>query len=284
MDDLWGNAWGSPEDAKDEKKPVVWSAPQKARTDDSQEDDLSVPSWASTGPGIRWDEPSATPSPLWSTSHRGASAQQDWSLDDNPYGDIPLGNSSQAELPNDDSSNDLEPDPAPPITQSDDIPASPPSVELEIEEEVVSPQPLSSVPTPRSSPPPSPNAFGTFVAGVEHSDVVPFSSERGSLGSQLYSNEWDSPWKSAPAVVEDESLQHAGDEWESAKTRQLEMDRRVVRVYSFACFSYSTVLTPASHQNYFRASFSIWRTSRRTLGQVFQMKLNQNGRGNGILA
>jgi hypothetical protein len=238
MDDLWGNAWGSPDDAKDEKKPVVWSTPEKTKTDDSQEDDLSVPSWASTGPGIRWDEPSATPGPLWSTSHPIASAQQDWSPD-NPYGDIPLEDSSQAELPNDDSSNDLESDPTPPPTQSDDIPASPPSVELEVEEEVIPPQVLSSVPTPKPSPPPSPNAFGTFVAGEEHSDVVPFSSERGSLGSQPYANEWDSPWGSAPAVVEDESLQHTDDEWESAKIRQLEMDRRVVSV-SPSLFSHTT--------------------------------------------
>jgi hypothetical protein len=90
--------------------------------------------------------------------------------DDNPYGDIPLGNSSQAELPNDDSSNDLESDPTPPTTQSDDIPASPPSVELELEEEAISPQAPSSVSTPRPSPPPSPNAFGTFIAGAEHGD------------------------------------------------------------------------------------------------------------------
>ncbi|KAI9464616.1 hypothetical protein BJY52DRAFT_831440 [Lactarius psammicola] len=223
MDDLWGNAWGSPEDIKDERKPVAWSTSEKTRSDDPQEDDLSMPSWSTTGSGIQWDEPSAALSPLWSTGHHGT--QHDWSLD-NPYGNIPLGNSSQAELPNDDSSNDLESHPTPP-TQSDDIPASPPSAEPELEEEVVSSQVLSSVPTPSPSPPPSPNAFGTFIAGAEHDDVVPFPSDRGSLGSQPYADEWDSPWGSAPGVVEDESLQHTDDEWESAKLRQLEMDRRV---------------------------------------------------------
>ena len=238
-DDLWGNAWGSPDDAKDEKKPVVWSTPEKTTSDDPQEDDLSVPSWSSTGPSLRWEEPSTALSPLWSTGHHGTTARQDWSLD-NPYGDIPLGDSSQAELPNDDSSNDLESDPTPPTAQSDDVPASPPSVELELEEEVTSPRVLSPVTTPRPSPPPSPNAFGTFIAGAEHSDVVPFPSERGSLGGQLYANEWDSPWRSAPAVVDDESLQHSDDEWKSAKLRQLEMDRRVVSAYSLACFSYNT--------------------------------------------
>lgn len=252
MDDLWGNAWGSPDDAKDERKPVVWSTPEKTRTDDPQEEDLSVPSWSS-GPVIQWDEPSATLSPLWSTSHHGTSTQQDWSHD-NPYGDIPLKNSSQAEIPNDD---DLESDPTPPTTQSDDIPASPPSAGLEIEEGVIPPQVLSSVSTPRSSPPPSPNAFGTFVAGAEHSDVVPFSSERGLPGGQIYANEWDSPWGGAPAVVEDESTQHNVDEWESAKLRQLEMDRRVVSIYPLARFTYKTVLTSASLQNYFRTSFFI---------------------------
>ncbi len=237
MDDLWGNAWGSPDDAKDERKPVAWSTSEKTRSDDPQEDDLSMPSWSTTDPGIRWDEPSAALSPLWSTGHHGT--QEDRSLElDNPYGDIPLGNSSQAELPNDDSSNDLESHPTPPTAQSDDIPASPPSAEPELEEEVVSSQVLSSVPIPGPSPPPSPNAFGTFIAGAEHGDVVPIPSDRGSLGSQLYADEWDSPWGSVPGVVDDESLQHTDDEWESAKLRQLEMDRRVVSACSFAYFRF----------------------------------------------
>lgn len=243
MDDLWGNAWGSPED---ERKPVVWSTPKTS--DDNQEEDLSVPSWSSTSAGLQWDEPSASQSPLWST---GAGVQQDWSLDSNPYGDISLGDSSQAELSNYHSSNDLESDPTLPTTQSDDIPASPPSVELELEEEVISPRPLSSVSTPRPSPPPSPNAFGTFIAGAEHGDVVPFPSERGPIGSQLYANEWDSPWGSAPAVVDDESLQRT-DEWESAKLRQTEMDRRVVSAYFCACFA---LLTLVSRPKYFHVSF-----------------------------
>ncbi|KAH9000303.1 hypothetical protein EDB92DRAFT_485207 [Lactarius akahatsu] len=226
MDDLWGNAWGSPDNVKDERKPVAWSTSEKPRSDDPQEDDLSMPSWSTTGPGIRWDEPSATLSPLWSTGHHDT--QQDWSRD-NPYGNIPLGNSSQAELPNDDSSNNLESHPTPPTAQSDDddMPASPPSAEPELEEEVISPQVLSSIPTPEPSPPPSPNAFGTFIAGAEQGDVVPNPSDRGSLGGQLYADEWGSPWGSMSGVVEDESLQHTDDEWESAKLRQLEMDRRV---------------------------------------------------------
>jgi hypothetical protein len=236
MDDIWGNAWGSP-DVQDERKPVVWSASEKARSDHPQEDDLSMPSWSTSGPGIRWDEPSTALSPLWSTGHHGT--QQGWSLD-NPYVNIPLGNSSQAELPNDDSSNDLESHPTPPTAQSDDIPASPPSAEPELEEEVISSQVLSSVPTPGPSPPPppSPNAFGTFIAGAEHDDIVPFPSDRGTLGSQLHASDWDSPWGSVPEVVDDESLQHTDDEWESAKLRQLEMDRRVVSAYSFACFRF----------------------------------------------
>ncbi|KAI9440542.1 hypothetical protein H4582DRAFT_2074326 [Lactarius indigo] len=196
MDDLWGNAWGSPDDVKDERKPVAWSTSEKSRSDDPQEDDLSMPSWSTTGPGIRWDEPSATLSPLWSTGHHDK--QQDWSLD-NPYDDIPLGNSSQAELPNDDSSNDLESHPTPPTTQSDDddLPASPP--------------------LRRTGARGGSDIFSSDIfSGAEQGDIVPNPSERGSLEGQL-----------VPGVVEDESLQHTDDEWESAKLRQLEMDRRV---------------------------------------------------------
>lgn len=234
MDDLWGNAWGSPDDVQDERKPVVWSPSEKTRSDDPQEDDLSMPSWSTTGPGIRWDDPSTTSSPLWSTGHH--STQQDWSLD-NPYGNIPLGNSSQAELPNDDSSNNLESHPTLPTAQSDDIPASPPSAEPELEEEVISSQVLS-FPTPGPSPQPSLNAFGTFIAGAEHGDVVPIPSDRGSLGSQMYANDWDTPWGSVPGVVDDESPQHTDDEWESAKLRQIEMDRRVVSASFVAYFRF----------------------------------------------
>lgn len=240
MDDLWGNAWGSSDDVQDERKSVVWSTSEKTRTDDPQEDDLSMPSWSTAGPGIRWDEPSTTLSPLWSPGHHGT--QQGWSLD-NSYGNIPLGDSSQAELPNDDSSNDLESHPTPPspTAQSDDISPTPPSAGLELEEEVIS----SQVPSPAPSlglPPPSPNAFGTFIAGTEHSDILPFPYDGVSLGSKLDANDWDSPWGSVPGVVDDESVQHSDDEWESAKLRQLEMDRRVVSALSFAyfCFPYNT--------------------------------------------
>ncbi len=280
MDDLWGNAWGSPGDVKDHGKTLAWSTPEKTRNDGPQEDDLSMPSW-STGPGIRWDEPSDALSPLWSTGHYAT--QQDSSLD-NPYGNIPLGNSSHAELPNNDNSNDLGSHATPPTAQVDDRSASPPSAELELEEDLISSQALSSVHTPGSSPPPSPDAFGTFIAGAEPGDVVPFPSDGGSHGSQLYSNEWDSPWRSATRGVDGDSLHHTDDEWESAKLKQLEMDSRVVSTIPWLIsFVFHNTLSPGSLQNYFRAFFSSWRTLRRTLGQGLQMRLNQAGRDNGIL-
>ncbi|KAI0305900.1 hypothetical protein B0F90DRAFT_1694367 [Multifurca ochricompacta] len=177
MDDPWSNAWGSPEDPKDEVKITT-------RNDDLQEDDLSMPSW-STGPGIRWNEPSESDalSPLWSNTH----TKQDWSLE-NPYGDIPLGFSRSSELSNDSS---------PVLTllaqpQNENVQAPPPSEEPD--EEVSSSQSHSSAPSPVPSPS-SPDAFGTFTAGTEQTDVAPSTVTGTLFESQLDGSEWDAPWE-----------------------------------------------------------------------------------------
>ncbi len=231
MDDLWGNAWGSPED---DARPKTWKISEKPRKDDPQEGDLAMPSWA-TGPGIRWDEPSDTQSSLWSNAHHSA---QEWSLE-NPYGDIPLGDSPLAEPPGDNNSTvelPVEPEshsfsPLSPRVQHDDI--TPPSPSRERDPELSpSPTPSSHPRSPEPSRSSSPDAFGTFTIGAEHSDTPPFPTIEGPLGGQIGDNEWGSPWGSGSKDADGESAQVASDdtdEWESAKLRQLEMDRRVVR-------------------------------------------------------
>ncbi|KAI0295958.1 hypothetical protein BC826DRAFT_1174887 [Russula brevipes] len=224
MDDLWANAWGSPDNIKDE----TTTTSEKPKDDAFQEDDLSMPSW-STGPGIQWNEPSDTQSSLWSQP------TQDWSLA-NPYSDIPPAPSRLAELPDDKGpAVELVAEPEPhstpssPQAQSDVVSAHAPSPSKELDEEV-SPSPIPSpAPSPSPSPPPSPDdAFGTFTVGTEHSDITPFTTTIGaSFGGKLDDNNWDAPWGSAPKEVDGESAHHASDEWESAKLRQLEMDRRV---------------------------------------------------------
>jgi hypothetical protein len=226
MDDLWGNAWGSPDD---DGKATAWSTSEKPQNDDHQEDDLAMPSW-STGPGIQWDEPSDTQNPLWSNAHHTA---QNWSLED-PYGDISLANSRPAEPPADENSTvelPVEPEshslsPHLPRGQYDDITTSSLPGELDGE---LSPSPIPSSPSPEPSPPSSPDAFGTFTIGAEHSDTAPFSTIGGSLGAQIGDNEWGTPWGSVSKDVDGGSAEFDSDEWESAKLRQLEMDRRVVR-------------------------------------------------------
>jgi hypothetical protein len=173
MDDLWANAWGSPDNVKDERT----TSSEKSKDNALQEDDLSMPSW-STGPGIQWDEPSDTQNSLWSQH------TQDWSLA-NPYSDIPPVPSRLAELPDDkDPAVELVVEPEPhstfassPRAQSDVVSAHSPSPSKELDEEV-SPSPIpSSAPSPPSpspSPPSSPDAFGTFTVGTEHSDITPF--------------------------------------------------------------------------------------------------------------
>jgi len=226
MDDLWGNAWGSPDDVKgnDSKITIPWSTSEKLRDDDLQEDDLAMPSW-STGQGIQWDEPSDTQSPLWSSAHH---TTHDWSSE-HPYGGISLGHPSFTEpSPGKEivvePSLESKPQPSSPSSlpaQSHDI--TPPSLSRE-----VSPTPRSSsAPSPEPSPPSSPDAFGTFTVGTEHSDAA-LTTTGGSLGGQLDDNEWSSAWGSVEKELDEDDAQHAGDEWESAKLRQLEMDRKVV--------------------------------------------------------
>jgi hypothetical protein len=232
MDDLWGNAWGSPED---DAKPTTWTISEKPRNDDFQEDDLAMPSW-STGPGIRWDEPSDTHTSLWSSANARHTVQ-DRPLE-NSYDDIPVGHSHLAEPQGDNNSTvelPVEPEshsfsPPSPRAQRDDITAPSPSREPDRE---LSPSPTPSSPSPSPPPEPSPSssldAFGTFTIGAEHSDVAPLPTIGDPLGVQIDDNEWGSPWGGVSKDAEEGSAQGASDEWESAKLRQLEMDRRVVR-------------------------------------------------------
>jgi hypothetical protein len=234
MDDIWGNAWGSPED---DPKPTTWKISEKPRNDDLQEDDLAMPSW-STGPGIRWDEPSDTQASLWSNPNVHHTAQ-DRPLE-NSFDDIPLGNSRLADPQGDDNSTvelPLEPEshsfsPPSPPPQRDDITASSPSREPD-RELSLSPSPTPSSPSPSPSPSSSLDAFGTFTIGAEHSDTAPFPTPVDPLGGQIDDNEWGSPWGSVSKDVEEGSAQVASDEWESAKLRKLEMDRQVVRGFFF---------------------------------------------------
>ncbi|SRR6266478_1152342 len=244
MDDLWGNAWGSPDD---DTRPKTWTISEKPRNDDLQEDDLAMPSW-STGPGIKWDEPSDTQASLWSNAHHTA---QNWSPE-NLYGDIPQGNSRIPEPQGDTNSTVELPVPFEPESHSfsspspraqpDDI--TPPSPSREPDRES-SPSPiLSSLSrSPEPSPPSSPDAFGTFTIGAEHSDTAPFPTTGGPLGSQIDGNEWGSPWGSVSKDADEGSAQVASDEWESAKLRQLEMNRRVVSNSSCLSPCLTTVCT-----------------------------------------
>lgn len=230
MDDLWGNAWGSPEE---DAKPATWTFTEKHRNDDLQEDDLAMPSW-STGPGIRWDEPSDTHTSLWSNANANAYHTQDRPLE-NSYDDIALGNSHLAEPQGDTVELPVEPEshsssPPSPQAQHDDITAPSPSREPD-RELSSSPTPPSPSPSPSPSPEPSPSssldAFGTFTIGAEHSDTAPRPTIGGPLGGRVDDNEWGSPWGSVSKDAEEGSAQVASDEWESARLRQLEMDRRV---------------------------------------------------------
>jgi hypothetical protein len=248
MDDLWGNAWGSPDDLKDEGKPTTttWSTSEKCRNDLPQEDDLSMPSW-STGPGIQWDEPSNIPSPLWSNVHH---TTEDWSLE-NPYADIPLGNARPSELLNekdtvDESTVGPQTHPSPSSLQAprDDIHTPSPSVGLY---EGVSHIPTpSSTTSPEPSPSSSPDAFGTFTMGTEHSDATPFPTIGSPIGGGLDDNEWNTPWGSMAKGVDTGSAEDPSDEWESAKLRQLEMDRRVVSGFTLSSLPFLT--TACAHE------------------------------------
>jgi hypothetical protein len=281
MDDLWGNAWGSPED---DVKPTTWAISEKPRNDDFQEDDLAMPSW-STGPGIRWDEPSDIQTSLWSNANAHHTAQ-DRPLEKS-YDDIPLGDPGLAEPQGDDDTTvelPVEPEshsfsPPLPRTQHDDTTAPSPSRELDRE---LSPSPTPSSSSPSPSPKPSPSssldAFGTFTIGAEHSDTAPFPTAGGPLGGQIDDNEWGSAWGSVPKGAEEASAQVASDEWESAKLRQTEMDRRVVRK-SF--FSYLPCLTTVCTCEATGATIADFSPSRG----AFEGRLARNsGCGRGTLA
>ncbi|KAI0060983.1 hypothetical protein BV25DRAFT_1839306 [Artomyces pyxidatus] len=233
MDDIWGNAWGEPSTSQHGSGTLPWaSKPETLHQETSaaagdEEADLAMPSW-STGSGMQWDEPPNLQGSLWSQTSPSSAAP--WSLA-NPYSDIHITKAATSPPASDaEGSSHL----------ANSLTASSPVIEVKEEEEVspaasepdvASEPPFESLSAPDQSPTSSPDAFGTFEVGapqVHVDDADPWSSSAAVFDDELADapDEWGSAWTGGQKR---ESEQDGGkmDEWESARRRKEEMDRRV---------------------------------------------------------
>jgi len=87
--------------------------------------------------------------------------------------------------------------------------------------------PAGTIRTP--SPPLSPDAFGTFEVGEADSQIDPWEPSGAFQGQAVDPDGWSSPWAGGEASAETEpTSKEETDEWDLAKRRKEEMDRRLV--------------------------------------------------------
>lgn len=240
MDELYGNAWGDSADiAGDLPLPrPSWTSP--VLTTHEQEADLAAPSW-STGTGVQWDEPSEEVHGLgWSTSPH----DETWRTD-SVYDDIPI-QSSTSERRSDqvsvtsashsediDVTHEVEPEyqqesrKTAHSTPHPDIPFA-----SDLEAETLSP---SSPSFSRSS---SPDGFGTFETA--------FEKDSNTIPAALEDESWGSPWVGSVKAEEPDKA-HPVDEWEAARKRKEDLDRRIVCTSLSRYIEYIGLTVPVGH-------------------------------------
>ncbi|TFY66059.1 hypothetical protein EVG20_g5032, partial [Dentipellis fragilis] len=215
MDDPWRNAWGEPLSTHPAS---TWSIPPSQP--DAEEADLAAPSW-STGLGIEWSEPPDVQGSLWSQN----TISDPWSPPANTFEGLTLGRTSSMETPESpDEVTTSGTDGEPPSTDVVHGAVATPTVvsEQEIEHSV----PPSPSPDPSLTS--SPDAFGTFEIGANADDIDPWPASAAAFGQQPSDQTWGAAWAdTAEETPTREDRQQSVDEWEEARRRKEELDRKV---------------------------------------------------------
>ncbi|KAA1468812.1 hypothetical protein DENSPDRAFT_543165 [Dentipellis sp. KUC8613] len=216
MDDPWRNAWGDPSSTHPETS--AWSTP--ASQPDEEEADLAAPSW-STGLGIEWNEPPDVQGSLWSQN----TISDPWSPPANTFEGLTLGRTSSMETPESpDEVTTSEADSEPPSTDVVHDAVATPTVASEQETEHSAP----SSPSPDPSLTSSPDAFGTFEIGANADDIDPWPASAAGFGQQPSDQTWGAAWADTTEETPTrEDRQQSVDEWEEARRRKEELDRKV---------------------------------------------------------
>ena len=222
----WANGWSdeSENPTNSDLKPAITTSswtPEHAlsASEGAQEDDLSAPSW-STGPDIKWAEPSQIRGSLWSQT--AADDHLDaWGS--STYKGITLGPLASESLSPQEKYDRDESPPLSPVQQEK-------TPRIPSPEEITPPRVPSPVPQSAQFPS-SPDAFGSFETAADAGSTVNDDPWFSSASAFPPDNEEVHSW-TAPKVGEAEEateVQILPDEWEIAKRRKENMDRQVVR-------------------------------------------------------
>jgi len=222
MDDLYANAWNDPtdpplSDLKPSTSSSTWLSPRLP--DAHEEADLAAPSW-STGAGVHWNEPSDSAGFSW------GQADTDLAWNSSTYEGIQIAKPASA------------PAPEPHDTEGDDAPAvEPQSAEEEAPESPIEVRGLSPPPSPVQevlaiavpladvevlSPPAEHDAFGTFESALVPDEDSALALEETTLDAGAWGSAWASE-SEAKVAQEAEPV----DEWEAARQRKIQQDRKV---------------------------------------------------------
>ena len=243
MDDLYSNAWSEPADPPlptlrpSTSSGTSWLSP--SLSDTHEEADLAAPSW-STGAGIAWNEPSDSAGFSWG----GADTDLAWGS--STYDDIKIGRSQsipvhgESNLPEEQETGEQgaeeqpeEEDRTEEQAAEERRPSPPASPAVEVDEDARKlPSPTEKQILPGNIPlvdaevlvPPVDNdAFGTFESALVPDEDAAVALEESDLNADT----WGSAWAN-DTEASDASQTEPVDEWEAARQRKAQQDRRVV--------------------------------------------------------
>ncbi|KZT65737.1 hypothetical protein DAEQUDRAFT_759148 [Daedalea quercina L-15889] len=222
MDDLYANAWNDRADPPlSDLKPSTssntsWLSPKLP--DAHEEADLAAPSW-STGAGIAWNEPSDNAGFSW------GQADTDLAWDSSTYDDIQIRNPASIAVDDDvhaAEAQDVEEVPSVPVS-----PALPATTALDVyqthEPSPPAAREVLDVTVPLAdaealSLPADQDAFGTFESALVPDEDTAVALE----ASDVNVDAWGAAWAETK-----EAEAEPVDEWEAARQRKAQQDRKV---------------------------------------------------------
>lgn len=240
MDDLYSNAWSDPADPPlPALKPSTssgtsWLSP--SLTSGHEEADLAAPSW-STGSGIAWNEPSDSAGFSW------GQADTDLAWGNSAYDDIKIGKSAsipvhdEPHVPEDQETEEREAEEQEVVeeehTEEHTAEEQGPSPDVEVDEdareapspavEQVSPSEVPLAAAEILAPPVENDAFGTFESALVPDEDAAVALEESDINADAWGSAWANDSETSDAHETD-----SADEWEAARQRKAQQDRRVV--------------------------------------------------------
>ena len=241
MDDLYSNAWNDSADPPlPDLKPSTssgtsWLSP--SLSDTHEEADLAAPSW-STGAGIAWNEPSDSAGFSW------GQADTDLAWGSSAYDDIKIGKTLslpvhdgfhepeeqemnehrlEEQVPEEERTQEQKAEEQAPSHSAQPAPeVNEVALELSSEEQIL-PSEIPLADAEVLAPPVDIDAFGTFESALVPDEDAALALEESDLNADAWGSAWAHDSETSDAHQADPV-----DEWEAARQRKAQQDRRVV--------------------------------------------------------